>query len=163
MKDVDQNHQGVELGVEETLFTSHVVQGALGYGQFLYTSRPTLEAWQYNNPEAIFKDRTTYLKNYKVGGSPQLVAGFGYKYNGKKFWFAGINLNYFDEIYIEPNPDRRTSGSGSGYMILLTVIIQVMKNRYKKIVDQEKLPTYFIVNLNGGKSFRIAKKILFKI
>lgn len=158
MKNVDQNHQGVELGVEKTLFTSHVIQGALGYGQFIYTSRPTLEAWQYNNPDAIFKDRTTYLKNYKVGGSPQLVAGIGYKYNGKKFWFAGINLNYFDEIYIEPNPDRRTAEAVSGYYDSVNGYYTGDEASVKKIVGQEKLPSYFLVNLNAGKSFRINKK-----
>lgn len=158
MKNVDQNHQGVELGVEKTLFTSHVIQGALGYGRFVYTNRPTLEAWQYNNPDAIFKDRTTYLKNYNVGGSPQMVAGIGYKYNGKKFWFAGINFNYFDEIYIEPNPDRRTAEAVSGYYDHVEGYYTNDDESVKKIVGQEKLPSYFLVNLNGGKSFRIAKK-----
>jgi hypothetical protein len=151
MKDVDQNHQGIELGLEKTLFTSHVIQAAIGYGQFLYTNRPKLEAWQENNATALFTDRTVYLKNYRVGSSPQLVSGIGYKYNGKKFWFAGLYFNYFDEIYMEANPDRRTEEAVSG-------IFETDKEDIKRITGQERLPSYFTLNANAGKSFRLQKK-----
>jgi hypothetical protein len=151
MKGVNQNHQGIELGIEQKLFISHVIQGALGYGQFLYTNRPTMEAWQDNNSTNLFKDRTVYLKNYRVGGSPQFVAGLGYKYEGKKFWFAGIYFNYFDELYIDANPDRRTGEAVEKY-------ISTETDAYHAIIDQEKLPSYFTLNANAGKSFRIMKK-----
>ena len=151
MKGVNQNHQGLELGLEKTLFTSHVIQAAVGYGQFLYTSRPKMEAWQDNNATALFTDRTVYLKNYRVGGSPQLVSGVGYKYNGKKFWFAGLYFSYFDQIYIEANPDRRTEEAVYG-------LFENDKEELNKIIGQERLPSYFTLNANGGKSFRIKKK-----
>ncbi|MBK9284439.1 MAG: hypothetical protein IPM51_08975 [Sphingobacteriaceae bacterium] len=151
MTDVDQKHQGIEIGVEKTLFTAHRLQAAFGYGQFLYNSRPVLQAWQDNNATEIFKERTTYLKNYKIGGAPQMVTGVGYSYNGKKFWFAGINFNFIDEIYIEPNPDKRTAESGGKFQT----------NELEQadlVIGQEQLPSYYTVNLNAGKSFRISKK-----
>lgn len=151
MQDVDQNHQGVELGIEKTLFTSHVIQAAFGYGQFLYTNRPKMEAWQENNATALFSDRTVYLKNYRVGGSPQMVSGIGYKYNGKKFWFAGLYFNYFDQIYMDANPDRRTEEAVSG-------MFDTDNDDVKRIINQERLPSYYTLNANAGKSFRIQKK-----
>lgn len=151
MTGVNQNHSGVELGLEKTLFTSHVIQCAVNYGQNFYTSRPVAQAWQDNNATELFSNRTVYLKNYRVGGSPQWVSGIGYKYNGKKFWFAGLYFNYFDEIYIEPNPDRRTAEAVDKY-------IDGEKELYAPIIDQEKLPSYFTLNANAGKSFRIQKK-----
>jgi hypothetical protein len=151
MTDVDQNNSGVELGVEKTFFTSHVVQGAFNYGMNIYTSRPVAQAWQDNNATELFSDRKVYLKNYRVGGSPQMVAGLGYKYNGKKFWFAGLYFNYFDEIYIEPNPDRRTEEAIDKY-------ISTEQEQFAPILEQEKLPSYFTLNANAGKSFRIQKK-----
>lgn len=151
MTDVHQNHSGVELGVEKTLFTSHVIQAAFNYGQYIYTDRPKAQAWQDNNNTELFKDRTVYLKNYRVGGSPQMVAGIGYKYNGKKFWFAGLYFNYFDEIYLEPNPDRRTKEAVEHYLDNETELVN-------KVIEQEKLPSYFTLNANAGKSFRIQKK-----
>jgi len=156
MKGLDQLHQGVEIGLEKTLFTSHVLQGAFGYGQFVYNNRPTLEAWQDNTGGALYENRTAYLKNYRAGGTPQLVAGFGYKYNGKKFWFAGFNFNYIDEIYIEPNPDRRTAEAAGKFQTNET-------EQADLIIGQEKLPSYFTLNANGGKSFRIMKKYFLNI
>lgn len=156
MTGVDQTHQGVELGIEKTLFTSHVIQGAFGYGQFLYSNRPTAQSWQDNNNTQLFKDRTVYLKNYRVGGSPQLVSGIGYRYNAKKFWNVGLSFNYFDEIYIDPNPDRRTEEA-------ISKLATTDFDEYHDIIDQEKLPSYYTLNLNGGKSFRIAKKYFLNI
>jgi hypothetical protein len=151
MKNVDQMHRGIEIGLEKKIFTAHVIQFAFGYGQFLYSNRPTLEAWQDNNATAIFKERTVYLKNYKVGGSPQMVTGMGYTYNAKKFWFAGFNFNHIDHIYIEPNPDRRTAESAGKFQVNET-------EQALEVIGQERLPSYYTLNLNGGKSFRIMRK-----
>jgi hypothetical protein len=150
MTGVDQNHQGIELGIEKTLFVAHTIQGAFGYGQFLYKGHPTAQAWQDNTSASLFQDRTVYLNNYRVGMSPQLVTGIGYRYNSKKFWFAGISFNYFDEIYIDPNPDRRTAEAISKYV--------ATDPQLDRILNQERLPSYYTVNLNAGKSFRIMKK-----
>ncbi len=156
MRGVNQTHQGVELGIEKTLFTSHVLQAAFGYGQFIYTNRPKMDAWQDNNNTSLYTDRTVYLKNYKVGGTPQMVTGLSYKYNGKKFWYAGLSFNYFDEIYIEPNPDRRTAEATEKY-------IMADREAYKLVTDQEQLPSYFTLNAQAGKSFRIKSKYYLRL
>jgi hypothetical protein len=156
MRNVDQIHQGLEIGFEKTLFTAHKIQAAFGYGQFVYTNRPTLDLWQDNNATEIYTDRVTYLQNYRVGGAPQMVTGIGYTYNAKKFWFAGINFNHIDEIYIEPNPDRRTAESaGKFYEGELTLA--------EPIIGQEKLPSYFTLNANAGKSWRIKYKYFLRL
>ncbi|MBL7918643.1 MAG: hypothetical protein JNM96_09605 [Bacteroidia bacterium] len=151
MTDVDQTHAGVELGVEKILFVSHTIQGAFGFGQFVYNNRPTAQAYQDNNNVKLFDNRTVYLVNYRMGNGPQMAAGLGYTYNGKKFWYAGINCNYFDKIYIEPNPDRRTQESGGKFQ-------ENELEQAQEIIGQEQLPAYFLLNANAGKSFRIAGK-----
>jgi hypothetical protein len=151
MKNVNQNFQGIEFGAEKTIRTIHLVQVAFGYGTNVYTNRPTLEAWQDNNNQPIFTGRTSYLKNYRVGGTPQLVSGLGYKYSGKKHWFAGLYANYVDEIYVEPNPDRRTKEATAKY-------IEGEEEMSNGITKQERLPGYFYLNANAGKSFRIKRK-----
>jgi hypothetical protein len=156
MRDVDQLHQGFEIGMEKKLFGAHTLQAAFGYGQFIYTNHPILQAWQDNNATELYKDRPTYLKNYKVGGTPQMVTGLGYTYNGKKFWFAGMNFNYIDEIYIEPNPDRRTAESAGRFQ---TNELE----QAKEVIGQEKLPSYYTVNINGGKSWRIKSKYFLRL
>jgi hypothetical protein len=156
MTGVNQTHQGIELGLEQVLFTSHVIQGAFGLGQFIYTNHPIAQAWQDNNDRGLFSNRTVYWDNYKVGATPQLVAGLGYRYNGKKFWNAGIYFNYFDQIYIDPNPDRRTAEAMEKHLM-------TDYDEYHAIVDQERLPSYYTINLSGGKSFRIMKKYFLNV
>ncbi len=156
MTGVNQTNQGVELGIEKTLFISHTLQGAFNYGQNIYTNRPTAQAWQDNNNTQLFSGRTVYWTNYKVGGTPQLVAGIGYKYTGKKFWSAGLYGSYFDQIYIEPNPDRRTAEAAGKFQT--DELAQA-----NEIIGQEKLPAYFTLNANAYKSFRVAKKYFFSI
>lgn len=156
MKGVNQRHQGMELGLEKTLFTSHVVQLAVGYGEFIYSSRPTVSAWQDNNNVSLYTDRTVYLKNYRIGGVPQTAVGVGYKYNARKHWFIGAYLNYFDELYLEANPERRTAEAIGSYLSNETSL-------YSPILEQKKLPSYFVMNLNGGKSFRVLKKYFLNV
>lgn len=156
MKGVNQVHQGIEIGLEKKFFTAHVLQAAFGYGEFIYTNRPTLEAWQDNNATAVFQNRTAYLKNYRVGGSPQMVTGLGYTYNAKRFWFAGVNFNHIDHIYIEPNPDKRTAESAGKYQ-------ENEMEQALQVIGQERLPSYFTLNANGGKSWRIMKKYFLRI
>ncbi len=151
LKDLNQNHSGLEFGLEKIIQTSHVLQYALGINRSVYTNRPSLDAWQDNNNAPIYQDRVAYLKNYRVGGSPQVVTGIGYRYNNKNQWFVGLNLNYFDQIYVEANPDRRTEEAAGKFQSNETELSA-------KIVAQEKLPAYYLVNAVAGKSFRLKKK-----
>jgi hypothetical protein len=151
MKNLDEIHDGVEMGIEKILFDSHSLQAAIGYGVFVYSGRPTLEAWQDNNSQSLFNNRTVYLNNYRVGGTPQTAIGAGYKYTGRKSWFVGLYANYLANNYVEANPDRRTGEIMEKF--------QVNENNLaNNIIKQEKLPSFYIVNLNGGKSIRIKKK-----
>lgn len=150
MTNVDQNHYGIEIGLEKNMFVAHTFQGAFGLGRFTYKGLPTAQAWQDNNNKSLFTDRTVYLSNYRIGVSPQLVTGIGYRYNAKKFWFAGITFNYFDQIYIDPNPDRRTAESIAKYVST--------DPQVSLITNQEQLPSYYTINFNAGKSFRVMKK-----
>jgi len=97
-----------------------------------------------------------YLKHYRVGGTPQFVAGIGYKYNAPAHWFYSIYANYFDAIYVEPNPDRRTAEAVSKY---LDSEVQY----YAEIIDQFKLPSYYVFNAQLGKSFKIWTKYFLNV
>lgn len=148
---VNQRQSGVELGFEKTFFVAHSLQCALGFGNYIYTNRPLAQAWQSNNNMPLFKDRTVYLKNYRIGGAPETVIGIGYRYTSSRRWHAGINFNYFDQLYTEINPDRRTIETVGKYSVEELELAQ-------KITEQEKLPSYFVFNMLAGKSFRFSKK-----
>lgn len=156
MTGVNQQQTGVELGLEKTIFVVHTFQAALGWGNFIYTNRPLAQAWQSNNNTALFNQRRVYLKNLHLGGSPQVAMGIAYRYLSSNRLFAGINLNYFDQIFAEINPDKRTVEALGTYSLDDV-------SRVKKIIEQEQLPSYFILNGSIGKSLKIYKKYTLNI
>ena len=139
------------MGLEKTVHFYHALQCVLGFGDFRYTSRPVSEAWQNNTGPALYSGRKVYIKNFHPGGTPQLVAGVGYRYNSTKHWFMGLNLNYFDKIYTELNPDKRTVESLGKYTVNEIELVQ-------ETAHQEQLPHYYLLNASCGKTFTLAKK-----
>jgi hypothetical protein len=151
MTNLNQKHRGFELGIEKTVYASHVIQLVSGFAQSYYTNQPKLQAWQDNNNTSFYYNRKVYLKNYRLGNSPQFVSSLGYRFLGKKFSSFSLCLNYFDEIYLEPNPNRRTAEVAGKFQ-------SNEKDQALEIIGQEKLPSYFTLNANVSKSFRIQKK-----
>lgn len=151
MTNVNHNHRGFELGIEKTIRSSHCLQIVSGFAQSYYTNQPKLQAWQDNNNTSLYYNRKVYLKNYRLGNSPQFVSALGYRYIGKKFFSPGLCLNYFDQIYIESNPDRRTAEAAKKFQT-------DEKDLSDVIVAQQKLPSYFTLNFSAAKSFRLNKK-----
>jgi len=119
MTDVDQLFYGTEIGVEYTMASVWVLSGAFTTGDFIYNNRPKATITADNTQELIAEDRTIYIKNYDIGGMPQLAGTFGLKYNSPKYWFAGANWNYFDRMNLGPNPDRRTEEAVSSFVVTL--------------------------------------------
>jgi hypothetical protein len=147
MSDVDQLFRGLEFGFEQSLDSKWQVTGAFTTAQYLYNNRPTSKIVRDNARDVVAEDRLIYLKNYKIGGMPQTAGTIGLKYNSPKYWWAAINFNYLADIYLDPNPDRRTTESLDRYV---TDDPQVAK-----IIDQEKLDNGYTVNLSFGKSWRL--------
>ena len=149
MTNVDQLFMGMEFGFESNITSSLQFTGAYTMGDYLYNSRPIATVTRDNSQEVIAENKTVYFQNYKIGGMPQQATSLGLKYNAPKYWYAGINFNYFADIYLSPNPDRRTSeaiaGYGDGYPYI------------NEIIDQTKLENGNAVNLFCGKSWKIYK------
>ena len=121
--------------------------GVMAWGQHLYNSRPTASIYRDNSAELIEEGKTIYLSNYKIGGMPQSAASIGLKYSGKKYWFAGVNFNYFMDIYLDPSPDRRTAEAVAGFV--------ESDPQWDQTLDQTRLDNGYSLNLIGGKSWKI--------
>ena len=150
MTGVDQVFTGVEFGAEVNIISTVTISAAFATGQFLYDSRPTATIIQDNSTNSLAEDKTIYFKNYRIGGIPQTVGSIGLQYRSPKYWFAGVNFNYFTDIYLDANPDRRTEEAISKY---ISTDPQVAE-----IIDQTKLDDDYSVNLFAGKSWRIKNK-----
>ena len=147
MTGVDNLHMGVELAAEGTIFSTVVLSGAFTTGQYLYNSRPTATITRDNSNELLAENKTVYLKNYRIGGMPQTATSLGIKYNSPKFWFIGTNINFFSNIYLDPNPDRRTAEAVDLYV--------ESDPQWSEVLDQTKLDNGYAVNAYVGKSWKI--------
>lgn len=150
MSGVDNQYQGIELGIEGNLTSTVSATGALAIGEYIYTSRPTATISRDNSSELIAEDRTIYLENYYVGGKPQQAANVGIRYRAPKFWWAGINYNVFGDTWLSPNPDRRTEEAANSFID--------SDAQRGSVLDQTKLDNGSSVNLSLGKSWRFQRK-----
>lgn len=147
MSGVDQVHMGAELGAEIEVWNGISVVGVAALGDYRYNSRPTATISVDNSSELVADNRTVYWKNYRVGGMPQSAYSFGIKYFGSNYLFAGINFNYFMDIYLDPNPDRRTAEAVETFV--------ESDPQWNQVLDQTKLDDGFTMNAYVGKSFKV--------
>lgn len=147
MTGVNHLYTGTEFGMDLTISPSFSLNSAVGTGQFLFNSRPIATITRDNASQLLAENRTVYLKNYRIGGMPQTAATVGVKYTSSKYWFAGINVNYFNHIYVEPNPDRRTAEALEKYV--------VTDPQWNQILQQEQLPWQYTADFYFGKSWKI--------
>lgn len=146
MTGVDKLYQGVEVGVEGNVTSTIVASAAFTKGLYIYNSRPQATITVDNSLEELAKDKTVYLKNYKIGNGPQTAATIGLKYNSPKYWYVGVNGNYVADIYLDPNPDRRTLEALEGYVDTDPQVAEILA--------PTKLDPGFIMNAFAGYSYR---------
>jgi len=149
MTGVDKVHYGIEIGIEGKISQNFTLTGVFAHGEYFYNSRPTATI-SADNIAQVISNRTVYLKNYLVGGFPQTAASAGVKYFSSKYIFAGININYYDNVYLDINPDRRTAEAVRNYA-----------PEYPNgdvVLDQERLDASYTLDAYIGKSWRIDYK-----
>ncbi|HEX7413401.1 MAG TPA: hypothetical protein VF411_05090, partial [Bacteroidia bacterium] len=148
MTNLNQLNQGLELGLEGIVSKRVSIIGALAYGSYIYTNRPTATISANNTAALLATDRTIYFQNYHVGGVPEVASSLGVRYTGKKSWYAGVYFNYFANNYVTANPDRRTAEALAKYISTDPQVNQIL--------TQEKLPNAYTIDFMGGKSFRFS-------
>ncbi|MCP4441571.1 MAG: TonB-dependent receptor [Aureispira sp.] len=157
MTGVEKQHAGVEAAAEYSLKNGITFSGAVAWGEYIYTSRPTISAYLDYNQEKIGEDRTAYLKNFFVSGTPQLAANIGFWYRAPKFWSLSVNFNYFANGWTDFNPDRRTTDavfnvSDPQYQ---QQAIDPNSQLFRDIIHQEQLPGNFTADIFFTKSWKI--------
>ncbi len=155
---VDQIHSGIEAGIELKpfeSFTQWTVSAATNLGYYRYTSRPFITFFDDNTNIASIDGRTIYQTNFLVPRTPQTTAAVSLKYEGRKFWFASLTLNYADDYWFEFDRARRT---GDYAQQVYTAGTEPGTDNWNRLFDQTKAPAAFTLDLFGGKSWRIREK-----
>ena len=147
---IDERFIGVEAGAEIKLGSMFSLILAGTWGDYRYTDRAHVTMNAENGVDFDGQmERTVYWKNYHVAGSPQVAATGGLKFN-YNYWWVNINCNWFDKIYCDLNPERRTSTARGS--------LDENSELYHQIADQTRLPGQFTMDLSVSKSWRIKHK-----
>jgi hypothetical protein len=164
--DIDKKNIGGEFGLDWNITSTIRLTGAAAYGQNTYDNNPHV----YVNNDGAASETNTYpvvdfgrasMKGYRVAGSPQQAYSVGLEYRDPKYWWIGVNGNYLDDSYMDISTILRTKnffvdplyGNGVPFP-------EATPERARELLKQEKFDRVRLVNLTGGKSWRIDNKTL---
>lgn len=161
---VDKRSMGVELGVEYQVTPTIKLTAGANLGQSVYSDNADVYLNVDGRSELGLNPKvdygTSYIKNYRTAGSPQQAYSFGIEYRDPKYWWIGANANFLTDLYLDISPIMRTNNffaePGQGGAAFPDADPQVAK----RLLKQEKLDDIFLVNIQGGKSWRINGKTL---
>ncbi len=157
LTDVDKQYLGIELGGEYQVTSTLKVKAAGSLGQFIYSNNPRLYMTSASFT-GVVDYGISYLKNYRLAGGPQRAGQIGVEYRDPDYWWFGASLNYFSHAFIDVNPLTRTANFNTDYdgLPILEYDAEIARN----LLSQEQFDHYFLVNMVGGKSWRIKDKYL---
>ena len=160
MSGIDKRYYGLELGLSVPVWNGLSVVGAVSWGDYTYTSNPNFVQTVDNVDKIVLKDKVNW-DGYHVESSPQLALNIGLDYRGPRNWFAGVNFNYYDNLYLSMNPLYRTSTAVKYYVNVLTSNTSTSDDQVnairaiKKIRAQEKFDGVYTLSANVGKNWYI--------
>jgi len=160
---MDKLQIGGEFGLEYQVTPTIKVTGAAAYGQYTYANNPNVylnvDANAVNDLPPLVDLGESKLKNYKIAGTPQQAYSVGIEYRDPKFWWIGANVNYLADNYLDVSAILRTDNfyrnpeDINGF-----AFPEATEERARELLKQEKFDSFTLVNLVGGKSWRISNK-----
>ena len=150
LQGIDKKYFGLEFGVEAQIIPSVKIKAASSIGQYTYDNNPYLYLGADSYTVAVGQSN---LKNYKVAGGPQRAYSIGFEYRDPNYWFVGVTSNFFTNTYIDISPLTRTQNfylSQDGLPFN-----DYNLNIAQDLLRQEKFDDYMVMNMIGGKSWRI--------
>ncbi|CAC9973728.1 peptidase associated domain and porin domain-containing protein [Flavobacterium panici] len=161
---LDKKNTGAELSFEYQISSTFKTTLSAAYGNYIYNSNPNVSITNDANAakdgaQTTFDFGKAYLKNYKQAGTPQNALSLGLEYRDPKYWWIGANINYLTDNYIDVSPISRTSqfyiNPANGFPFP-----EATSERGNELLQQEKFDPITLLNINGGKSWRVHKKYI---
>ena len=154
---------GTEFGIEVQISPTVMLKVAGNLGQYTYQNNPKLYLTTENNTRSIAAGFTdgrkdfgvSNLKNYKLSSGPQTACSIGFEYRDPNYWYVGATTNFFDNVYVDIAPLTRTSNFTDNGGIPFS---DYDDDLARQLLAQEKFDPYMILNMTGGKSWRIGSQ-----
>ncbi len=148
---IGNQNTGVEIALEIPVLTDFKLTAVSAIGQSVYDNNPNLYLTSDDFIDAASFGQS-YLKNYHLSGGPQTAFSAGFGYNSPKYFWFNMTANYFDNSYIQIAPLLRTSNFLKDTDGL--PIYDLNPDLARKMLEQEKIEPYFLINVSMGKSWK---------
>lgn len=165
MSNIDKRYMGVEFAINVPIWGGIAFQGAVNYGDYRYTSNPNFVQIIDNSAEVVLVDKVNW-KNFFVESTPQVAVNVGLDYRSSNNWFASINFNYYDKLYLSMNPAYRTNNAVKSYVEVLSnenatdeAKVWALTN-IGKMREQEYLGNAYTLSASVGKNFYIKRNYM---
>ena len=151
-------NMGAEFGIEYSITSTIKATATAAYGQYTFDSNPNVKLSVDTNRSIVDYGRST-MKDYKQPGMPQQAYSVGLEYRAPQFWWIGANANYLADNYLDISPLLRTDNFYSnandpdGFPFA-----GATEEEGRRLLKQEKFDPITLINLVGGKSWRISNK-----
>lgn len=151
LQGINKNHLGGELGIETQVTPTIKLKGAASVGQYTYANNPDLYL-SSDRFENVYLGKS-YLKNYRLAVGPHQAYSVGFEYRDPDYWWFGATANFFKNTYVDISPLTRTNNfykdvDGQPF-------IDYDEDLARALLKQERFDDYMVVNLVGGKSWKI--------
>ncbi|WP_396168959.1 carboxypeptidase-like regulatory domain-containing protein [Flavobacterium sp.] len=152
----NKRNKGIEAGIEYQFTSTLKATAVAAYGDYQYTNNPNLVINADGVTDAIFNGPAN-MEGYKIAGMPQQAYSAGLEYRDPKFWWISANVNYLSNNYLDVAPLLRTTQFISNSDEANFPYDAALSASY---LAQEKFDAFALVNLVGGKTWRIKEKTL---
>jgi hypothetical protein len=158
---IEKRNIGLELGMEYQLTSTIKLTANAAYGEYTYNNNPNVVLNNDNlasptNTNPIIDFGQANLKGYRLSGGPQTAASFGIEYRDPKFWWIGANANYLANNYLDVSALLRTQNFFRNPLDNEGLPFPEATNeRAKELLKQKEFNNFTLVNLTGGKSWKI--------
>tara|TARA_R110002049_G_scaffold90686_2_gene227130 strand:+ start:51128 stop:53947 length:2820 start_codon:yes stop_codon:yes gene_type:complete len=156
LQGIQKKHFGFEFGLEADVTTTLKLKGVASVGQYTYDNNPDLYLSSEDFTD-IYIGKSN-LKNYKLAAGPHTAYSVGFEYRDPEYWWFGATANFFANTYIDVSPLTRsinftTDADGLPFN-------DFDENLANDLLKQEKFDDYMVVNLTGGKSWKVGSSYI---
>lgn len=156
LQGIQKKHFGIEFGLEADVTNTLKLKGVASIGQYTYDNNPDLylSSEDFTN---VYIGKSN-LKNYRLAAGPQTAFSVGFEYRDPEYWWFGATANFFANTYIDVSPLTRsinftTDADGLPFN-------DYDENLATQLLKQETFDDYMVVNLTGGKSWKIGSSYI---
>ena len=153
---LNKKNKGVETGLEYQMSSTFKVTAVAAFGDYTITNNPNLKL-SNDASSSVIDYGQTKLSGLRQAGMPQQAYSIGLEYRDPKYWWIGANANYITSNYLDVSAILRTDNFYTNADNDNIAIDQSLADRYLK---QEKFDSFYLVNILGGKSWKIDRYYL---